>query len=112
MSEPASTPAPPYYAVIFTSVRSPGDDDGYAVAAERMLELARQQPGFLGVESARGENSLGITVSYWSSLEAIGAWREHAEHRLAQEQGRAKWYRRYNLRVCRVERAWDSDSTH
>jgi len=106
MAELASTPAPPYYAVVFTSIRLPGDDEGYAATADQMLELAREQPGFLGVESARGDDGLGITVSYWSSLEAIRAWREHAEHRLAQEQGRAKWYRSYALRVCCVERAW------
>src|SRR5262245_40311887 len=98
MPESASTPAPPYYAVIFTSIRSPGDDDRYAETSDRMLELAREQPGYLGVESTRGEDGLGITVSYWSSLEAIRAWRQQAEHRLAQEQGRTKWYRRFALR--------------
>jgi heme-degrading monooxygenase HmoA len=110
MAELASTPSPPYYAVVFTSIRSPGDNEGYAVTADRMLELAREQPGFLGVETARGEDGLGITVSYWSSLESIAAWREHVEHRLAQKQGRAKWYRCYALRVCRVERAWEFES--
>jgi len=99
-------PTPPYYAVIFTSLRSSAHDEGYAVTAERMVELAQQQPGYLGIESARGDDGLGITVSYWSSLEAIRAWREHAEHRLAQENGRAKWYARYSLRIALVERAW------
>ena len=103
-------PTPPYYAVIFTSLRSSSDPEGYAVTAERMVELAHQQPGYLGIESARGEDGLGITVSYWSSLEAIRAWREHAEHRLAQESGRTKWYSRYSLRVARVERAWEFDA--
>jgi heme-degrading monooxygenase HmoA len=110
MAELASTRSPPYYAVVFTSIRSPGDNEGYAVTADRMLELAREQPGFLGVETARGEDGLGITVSYWSSLESIAAWREHAEHRMAQAHGRAKWYRWYALRVCRVERAWEFES--
>jgi heme-degrading monooxygenase HmoA len=103
-------PTPPYYAVIFTSLRSPADPEGYAVTAERMVELAREQPGYLGIESARGDDGLGITVSYWSSLEAIRAWREHAEHRLAQENGRTKWYTRYSLRIARVERAWEFES--
>lgn len=107
MSEPARTPEPPYFAVVFTSMRSARDAEGYAAMAERMVELARQQPGFLGVESARGDDGLGITVSYWASLEAIRAWREHAEHSAAQQGGRSKWYSRYALRVCRVERAWD-----
>jgi len=107
---PAQTPAPPYFAVIFTSVRTAADPAVYEVTAERMLELAREQPGYLGVESARGEDGLGITVSYWVSLEAIGAWRKHAEHAIAQEQGRAKWYSRYALRVCRVERASDFEA--
>jgi heme-degrading monooxygenase HmoA len=101
----ARTPAPPYYAVIFTSLRTDGDQ-GYASMAERMVELAAEQPGFLGVESARGSDGLGITVSYWASEEAIAAWRAHAEHRVAQETGRRTWYADYEVRVARVERAY------
>lgn len=101
-SVPARTPSPPYYAVIFTSVRAEGDA-GYGEAAQRMLELASAQPGFLGFESARQE--IGISVSYWESLEAIAAWKAHAAHREAQ--GRAKdWYRQFRVRVCRVEREY------
>lgn len=99
----ASTPQPPYYAVIFTSVRSEGDH-GYAETAERMLALAAQQPGFLGVESAR--QGIGITVSYWASLEAVRAWKQHAEHLVAQRLGKDAWYRAYRVRVCRVEREY------
>jgi heme-degrading monooxygenase HmoA len=109
---PAATPKPPYYAVIFTSLRTPADAAGYAVTADRMVELARQQPGFLGVESARGADGLGITVSYWTNEEAIRAWREHAEHQLAQAAGREKWYTAYQLRVARVERAYGLDGEH
>lgn len=102
MSLPAQTPKPPYFAVIFSSVRADGDE-GYAETAQRMLELAAAQPGFLGCESARQE--IGITVSYWASLEAIAAWKAHAEHRAAQ--GRAQdWYRAFRVRVCRVEREY------
>lgn len=108
--EIAPTPQPPYFAVIFTSVRTPVDPQGYEATAERMLELAREQPGFLGVESARGVDGLGITVSYWESAKAIRAWREHAEHRLAQEAGREHFYARFALRVCRVERAWEFEA--
>ena len=97
----AKTPTPPYYAVIFTSLRTEGDD-GYADTAQRMVELAADQPGYLGVESAR--DGLGITVSYWDSLEAIKNWKAHAEHRLAQQMGREKWYSAYKTRVCKVER--------
>ena len=93
-----------YYAVIFTSRRTPEDAEGYAATAQRMDELARAQPGFLGVESARGEDGLGITVSYWESLAAIDAWRKQVEHLAAQSQGRAKWYASYDLRVAKVER--------
>jgi heme-degrading monooxygenase HmoA len=96
---------PPYYAVIFTSQRTASDAVGYDEAAERMLELAREQPGFLSVESARGADGLGITVSYWENEAAIRAWREHAEHLFVQQQGREKWYARFSLRICRVERA-------
>ena len=98
----AKTPTPPYYAVIFTSLRTE-DDQGYGQAATRMLELAREQPGFLGVESAR-EEGLGITVSYWSSEAAILAWKQQAEHRQVREQGRSLWYTAFQTRVCKVER--------
>jgi heme-degrading monooxygenase HmoA len=103
-------PQPPYFAVIFTSVRTAADDAGYERTAERMVELARQQPGFLGIESVRGADGLGITVSYWSSEAAIRQWRDEAEHQLAQEQGREKWYSRFALRICRVERAWEFEA--
>lgn len=101
----ASLPEPPYYTVIFSSQRSEGDD-GYAAMAERMVALASEQPGFLGVESARGADGFGITVSYWASLAAIAAWKAHAEHRIAQETGRRTWYEGYALRIARVERAY------
>ncbi|QBK04949.1 antibiotic biosynthesis monooxygenase [Hylemonella gracilis] len=101
----ARLPEPPYYAVIFSSRRTPGEGD-YGAMAERMVELAAQQAGFLGVESVRGADGFGITVSYWRSEEDIVAWRRHAEHQVAQAQGRAQWYEHYELRVARVERAW------
>lgn len=97
----ANTPEPPYYAVIFTSLRTP-EDHGYGLMAERMAELAAQQPGFLGMESARDE--LGVTVSYWESLEAIAQWKRQVEHREAQRLGRSDWYAAYRVRVARVER--------
>ncbi|MBC3385303.1 antibiotic biosynthesis monooxygenase [Pseudomonas sp. SWRI179] len=92
-----------YYAVIFTSLRTEGDQ-GYAEAAERMLALAREQPGFLGVESARGDDGLGITVSYWRDEAAILAWKQHPEHSAIRERGRSTWYAQCQTRVCKVER--------
>ncbi len=100
----AATPEPPYYAVIFTSQRTEGDQ-GYAAMAERMVELARQQPGFLGVESVRDAEGFGLTVSYWRDEASIAAWKAHAEHAVAQRLGRERWYGAFALRVCRVERA-------
>lgn len=97
----ATTPQPPYYAVIFSSLRTAGDN-GYGAAAERMLELAAQQQGFLGVESAREE--LGITVSYWDSLDSIRSWKRNLEHREAQRLGRDRWYAGFKVRIARVER--------
>lgn len=94
---------PPYYAVIFSSQRRDESDNGYGETAERMDALAAQQPGFLGVESARGTDGFGITVSYWATLEDVAAWGRHAEHLLAQKYGREKWYESFTLRVCRVE---------
>jgi heme-degrading monooxygenase HmoA len=100
MTPPCRTPDPPYYAVIFASVRS-GTDAGYAEANARMMELARGMEGFLGVDSAPG--AVGLTVSYWRDLAAIAKWRDHAEHRAAQDRGRSDWYRCYTLRIARVE---------
>jgi heme-degrading monooxygenase HmoA len=102
----AETPRPPYWVVVFTSQRTPDDDAGYAAAADRMVELTRQSPGFLGIESARGADGLGITVCYWDSEEAIAGWRAHVEHAEAREQGNARWYQHYELRVAKVERAY------
>lgn len=98
----ASTPDPPYTAVIFTSIRTEDDADGYAGMASRMEALAAEQPGYLGIESAREE--LGITVSYWRSVEDARAWKAVAEHQLAQKLGRGRWYRTYRVRVATVER--------
>lgn len=107
----ACTPEPPYYAVIFSSLRTEGDR-GYGAMADRMVELAASQPGFLGVESVRDSNTgLGVTVSYWADEKFIRAWREQAEHRVAQETGRRTWYADYQLRVARVERAYGKPTT-
>jgi heme-degrading monooxygenase HmoA len=102
--QPATTPQPPYTAVIFTSVRTDLDDVGYAATAEEMERLAAEQPGYLGIESAR--SGLGITVSYWLTAEAARAWKTVAEHRLAQQRGRDTWYRSYRVRVATVEREY------
>jgi heme-degrading monooxygenase HmoA len=102
----ADTPSPPYWAVVFTSRRTADDGAAYGEAAERMLALARTQPGFLGAESARGDDGLGITVSYWTDEASIAAWREHAEHRATRERGRAHWYDHFEVRIAKVERAY------
>ncbi|SNS42348.1 Heme-degrading monooxygenase HmoA [Noviherbaspirillum humi] len=101
MTTIANTPAPPYYAVIFTSIRTDADQ-GYADMAARMVELAARQPGFLGMESVRQE--VGITVSYWKDLESIRAWKANAEHLQAQQLGRSTWYSAFKTRICKVER--------
>jgi heme-degrading monooxygenase HmoA len=102
MANIAQTPPPPYYAVIFTSIRNSDDGIAYGHTAERMVELAQQQPGYLGAESAR--NDIGITVSYWDSLEAIRNWKMNTEHLVAQEMGQKAWYTAYQTRICKVER--------
>ena len=100
----SKTPEPPYYAVIFTSLRTEGDR-GYAASADRMIELAEKQPGFLGVEHARED--IGITVSYWKDLESIKNWKNHAEHTRVRERGRAEWYQSFKVRIARVEKDYD-----
>lgn len=109
MEKIAETPDPPYYAVIFTSLRTAGDDDAYARTAERMIELARTQPGYLGYESTRDAGGLGITISYWVDEASIKNWKRNAEHLRAQSSGRESWYARYHTRVCKVERAYGFD---
>lgn len=113
MSLLAATPQPPYYAVIFTSQRSRIDDSEYNEMAQRMSNLAVAQPGYLGMEHVGDASGAAMTVSYWTSLEAIRNWRRHAEHQQAQSLGREKWYERYALRVCHVERdcLFDSSTT-
>jgi heme-degrading monooxygenase HmoA len=101
----ATTPEPPYYAVIFTSTRTSGDR-GYEEMARRMVELGSRYDGFLGLESARGADGLGITVSYWRDEAAIAAWKRDAEHQKAQQGGRSTWYADYHVRVAKVERAY------
>ena len=101
MSLIATTPKPPYYAVIFSSHRTEGDN-GYEEMAKKMVTLASQQPGFLGIESVRQD--LGITVSYWSDLDSIKNWRQHLEHQIAQKIGREIWYSSFKVRICKVEK--------
>jgi heme-degrading monooxygenase HmoA len=97
----SETPSPPYYAVIFTNLRTE-IDEGYVEMAEEMVRLAELQPGYLGHESAR--NELGITISYWESLEAIKNWKSNTDHLIAQKYGREKWYSAYKTRIALVER--------
>jgi heme-degrading monooxygenase HmoA len=92
-----------YYAVIFTSTRTE-NEEGYAEMAEKMENLAKQQPGFISVESAR--NEIGITVSYWESLEAIKSWKANLDHLDAQQKGRSSWYKNYKVRIAKVEREY------
>ena len=94
---------PPYYAVIFTTIVE-DNLEGYIETAQRMEELAKQQEGFLGIESARKE--IGITVSYWQNLDDISAWKNNIEHTEARNLGREKWYKKYQLRICKVVREY------
>ncbi len=101
----ANTPEAPYYAVIFSAQRTAGENS-YIDTVMRMVELAAGQPGYLGIEHARGDDGFGITVSYWASIEAMQHWRQDAEHRLAQERGKTEWYEHYEIRIAKVERAY------
>lgn len=103
MSEIAKTPNPPYYAVIFTSVRTEGDN-GFEKMGDEMVKLGFSQPGFLGAESVRDENGVGITISYWDSMESIENWKNHSCHIEAQRLGQELWYKSFATRVCKVER--------
>ena len=100
----AKTPSPPYYAVIFSSTRTEGDN-GYSDMADKMVGLASKQDGFLGIETARGD--IGITVSYWRDLEAIRDWKANAEHTVARKKGLSEWYQSFKARIARVERDYE-----
>ena len=106
MEKPARTPEPPYYAVIFSSVRSGEHPIGYQAMAQTMLELAATMPGYLGVEHGEGLNGFAMTVSYWRDEAAIQHWHSNAHHRAAQARGKAVWYREFAIRVAKVERAY------
>lgn len=97
----SETPQPPYYAVIFTSIRTE-ENKGYSEMADKMVELASKQEGFLGVESAR--NEIGITVSYWKDLESIKKWKENTDHSIARALGKSDWYQSFKTRIAKVER--------
>ena len=102
----AKTPEPPYYAVIFTSIRTEGNH-GYETTSDLMFQLAKEQAGFLGAESARDE--LGITVSYWRNLESIKKWKDHVDHTNARNRGRSEWYKSFKVRIAKVERDYGFD---
>lgn len=104
-AKPASLPDPPYYAVVFTAIRTEGDN-GYAARASEMLQLASAQPGFLGVDAAEGADGLGVTVSYWRDEESIASWRNHALHTPTRDEGRERWYETFAVHVAKVERAY------
>lgn len=96
----------PYYAVVFTSIPSGRDEEGYKLMDLRMEELASEQPGFMGIESYRGAEGRRVTISYWESLEAIKNWKDNPEHKEAQSMGKEKWYVDYTIRICRVDREY------
>ena len=100
----AKTPNPPYYAVIFTSVKNEVGDD-YTSMADLMVKMASEQDGFLGMESV--SNEMGITISYWANIESIKNWKENSNHRIAQELGKKMWYKQYKTRIAKVERDYD-----
>jgi heme-degrading monooxygenase HmoA len=100
----ATTPAPPYYAVIFSNMRTE-IEEGYVETSIEMVRLAEAQEGYLGHESVR--DGLGITISYWANLDAIRMWKQQTDHLLAQRMGREKWYSAYKTRICLVERDYE-----
>jgi heme-degrading monooxygenase HmoA len=105
VTEPAILPDPPYYAVVFTSLRT-DVDEGYADTSRELFALVRQQPGYLGADTARNADGLGITVAYFRDEPAITGWRTNPTHTAARDEGRARWYTSYAIHVAKVERAY------
>ncbi len=108
MTDYAKLPDPPYYSAFFTSTLS-ADVSAYEEMAEKMVDLAKVQSGFLGIESARNSNGFGITISFWSNLQSIQEWKSQTEHLLAQKMGREKWYAKFAVRISKVEKAYSSE---
>ena len=104
----AETPKPPYYAVIFSSIKTEIDNEEYLIMSNKMIELANKQTGFLGIESAR--NELGITVSYWKDLISIKNWKDDYEHQIAQKLGKSKWYKSYKTRIAKIESDYEYEN--
>lgn len=100
----STTPPPPYYAVIFSTIPS-NNLEGYPDMADQMIQLAKNQPGYLGYESAHSD--IRITISYWKDLDAIRQWKNQPAHQIAQKLGKKKWYKAFKVRICKVERAYD-----
>jgi len=96
-----------YYAVIFSTVREIEKQEGYQEMSEKMLRLAQAQPGFIEIESVRGPDGRGMSVSYWRTLEDIRSWKQQNEHLMAQQMGKSRWYRSYKVRICKVEREYE-----
>ena len=107
----ARIPDPPYYAVIFTSARRINDEDGYSRMSRLMEETAADQPGFLGLETARDADGFGITISYWTDLASIRRWKQNADHLEAQARGRSQWYSRYEVKIAKVETSYAFEAT-
>jgi heme-degrading monooxygenase HmoA len=102
----AHTPEPPYYSVIFASQRTT-NENGYSEMADLLDQLAKDQPGYLGVEYARDASGFGITVSYWRDLDSIAKWKAQATHAQAQKLGKSDWYAGFELRIAKVERTYN-----
>ena len=100
----------PYFAVIFVSQRNQNDSAGYDTMAQQMVELAAQQPGYLGIDSVRNNQGQGITISYWDSLESIKCWKSDIDHQVAQKKGKSDWYQNYQVRISRVEQEYEFES--
>lgn len=99
----------PYYAVVFTSKRKAYTDE-YEAAADRMKELTAEQPGFLGIDSARNADGIGITVCYWDSIQAIKNWKQNNEHQYVQQMGKKEWYESYSVRIAKVEEEYSMEA--
>ncbi|CAH2354408.1 hypothetical protein CLIB1423_16S02014 [[Candida] railenensis] len=102
----ASTPKPPYYVVTFASQRSDSNPEEYNAIGEKLDSLAREQPGFLGVESTRDSSGFGITLSYWKDRQSIINWKQNADHLVAQQLGKERFYENFTTRIAKVEREY------
>jgi heme-degrading monooxygenase HmoA len=90
--------------VVFRSRLTAEAGDDYSQMAEEMLATAQDMPGFVEFKSFKSDDGERVSLVYWQDHETMAAWRNHPRHRVAQTNGRSKWYAYFRLEVADILR--------